>query len=395
MKTPYIIGWGHTPFGKLDNLDLGAARARCGAAGAAAAPDWSPRTSTASSSGHFNGGFVPQDFSGVARRGRDPRASATRRPCAWRTPAPPARRRSGRRWTRLQSGRMKRALVIGFEKMNTLPNAQIGEVAAEVLLRQGGRRQARRLRRRLRRDRERVLRALRRPVATRSRRSRPRTTATASHNPYAHMRRDLGYEFCRNPSDKNPFVAGPLKRSDCSLVSDGAAALVLSHRAGLRRPGAGGALALAGPGQRVPAAVAARPTRFEGAAHGLGSRASRRPGVELDDLDVRRDARLLHHRRAAGVRGDGAGAARAGCPRDPRRRHAQGRQAAGQPVRRPQVAGPSDRRHRRFAARDDGDAARRPGRGHADPQCAGWAPSSTWAVLRWPTTSACSRRPEP
>ncbi len=45
-------------------------------------------------------------------------------------------------------------------------------------------------------------------------------------NPYAHMRRDLGFDFCRHPSDKNPFVAGPLKRSDCSLVSDGAAALV-------------------------------------------------------------------------------------------------------------------------------------------------------------------------
>jgi acetyl-CoA C-acetyltransferase len=42
------------------------------------------------------------------------------------------------------------------------------------------------------------------------------------------MRKDLGYEFCRHPSDKNPFVAGPLKRTDCSLVSDGAAALVLA-----------------------------------------------------------------------------------------------------------------------------------------------------------------------
>ena len=29
-------------------------------------------------------------------------------------------------------------------------------------------------------------------------------------------------------SDKNPLVAGPLKRTDCSLVSDGAAALVLT-----------------------------------------------------------------------------------------------------------------------------------------------------------------------
>src|SRR5918912_817501 len=48
-------------------------------------------------------------------------------------------------------------------------------------------------------------------------------------NPYAQMRKDLGYEFCRAESEKNPFVAGPLKRTDCSLVSDGAAALVLAE----------------------------------------------------------------------------------------------------------------------------------------------------------------------
>jgi acetyl-CoA C-acetyltransferase len=47
-------------------------------------------------------------------------------------------------------------------------------------------------------------------------------------NPYAQMQKDLGYDFCRNVSEKNPVVAGPLKRTDCSLVSDGAAAIVLS-----------------------------------------------------------------------------------------------------------------------------------------------------------------------
>ena len=52
--------------------------------------------------------------------------------------------------------------------------------------------------------------------------------ANGVHNPYAQMRKDLGYEFCRNESEKNPLVAGPLKRTDCSLVSDGAAALVLT-----------------------------------------------------------------------------------------------------------------------------------------------------------------------
>src|SRR5215210_1911581 len=47
-------------------------------------------------------------------------------------------------------------------------------------------------------------------------------------NPFAQMRKDLGFEFCRAESEKNPFVAGPLKRTDCSLVSDGAAAIVLA-----------------------------------------------------------------------------------------------------------------------------------------------------------------------
>ena len=47
-------------------------------------------------------------------------------------------------------------------------------------------------------------------------------------NPYAQLRKDLGYEFCRTVSEKNPMVATPLRRTDCSLVSDGAAAVVLA-----------------------------------------------------------------------------------------------------------------------------------------------------------------------
>ena len=47
-------------------------------------------------------------------------------------------------------------------------------------------------------------------------------------NPLAHIRKDLGFEFCRHASEKNPVVAGPLKRTDCSPVSDGASAVVLA-----------------------------------------------------------------------------------------------------------------------------------------------------------------------
>jgi len=42
------------------------------------------------------------------------------------------------------------------------------------------------------------------------------------------MRKDFGFNFCNTVSDKNPLVAGPLRRTDCSLVSDGAAAIVIA-----------------------------------------------------------------------------------------------------------------------------------------------------------------------
>ena len=47
-------------------------------------------------------------------------------------------------------------------------------------------------------------------------------------NPYAHMQVDLGFDFCNKVSEKNPMVAPPLKRSDCSMISDGAAALIIA-----------------------------------------------------------------------------------------------------------------------------------------------------------------------
>ena len=51
-------------------------------------------------------------------------------------------------------------------------------------------------------------------------------------NPYAHLQKDLGVEFCQTISATNPVVAAPLRRTDCSPVSDGAAALVLSSDGG-------------------------------------------------------------------------------------------------------------------------------------------------------------------
>jgi len=53
----------------------------------------------------------------------------------------------------------------------------------------------------------------------------------ALHNPLAQLPRDLSYEDILNlPENKNPIVADPLRVYDCSLISDGAAAVVLTNK---------------------------------------------------------------------------------------------------------------------------------------------------------------------
>lgn len=50
----------------------------------------------------------------------------------------------------------------------------------------------------------------------------------AMSNPLAQMHVEYEPAFAKEVSDKNPMIAKPLKLSDCSLISDGAAALVLT-----------------------------------------------------------------------------------------------------------------------------------------------------------------------
>src|SRR5690606_25526884 len=68
-------------------------------------------------------------------------------------------------------------------------------------------------------------------------------------NPYAPLRKNLTVDFCRTVSDKNPVVAGRLRRTDCSPVSDGAAALVLTA------------------GERTPSGAATPGVRVDGIGH--------------------------------------------------------------------------------------------------------------------------------
>jgi acetyl-CoA C-acetyltransferase len=225
MSNAYIVGWGHTPFGKLDKLDL-EQMIRDAVQPALASAGLEPKDIDGIFLGHFNAGFVGQDFTAslpavAMPEFRHTPAVRTENACATGSAAI---------WAALDAmaaGRMKRTLVIGMEKMNELTTPQVaatlikcsyvkeegsdpagfagifGGIANRYFERFG--------------DQSDALAAI-----------SAKNHSNGMHNPYAHMRRDFGFDFCRTPSEKNPFVSGPLKRSDCSLVSDGAAALVLS-----------------------------------------------------------------------------------------------------------------------------------------------------------------------
>ena len=103
-------------------------------------------------------------------------------------------------------------------------------------------------------------------------------------NPYAQLRKDLGEEFCQTVSDRNPVVAGPLRRTDCSPVSDGAAAVVLSTTP---TAGAAAPVRLAGFGHANDFLPAAKrdPLQFAGSV-AAWQRAMAMAGLGLDDLDL-------------------------------------------------------------------------------------------------------------
>jgi acetyl-CoA C-acetyltransferase len=104
-------------------------------------------------------------------------------------------------------------------------------------------------------------------------------------NRYAQLRKDLGFEFCNTISERNPYVAAPLRRTDCSLISDGAAAIVVANADVARNARRAIAFkARAHVNDHFP--LSRRdPTEFKGAALAW-AKAFRAGGVSLDDLDV-------------------------------------------------------------------------------------------------------------
>lgn len=224
-SAPCITGWNHSRFGKLDGIDPEAligevAKAAIEHAGL------TPEDISSIHIGTFNGGFLYQDFPSSLVFNTLPGlrfkpAVRVENACATGSAAIHSGLQS------ILAGQSKHALVIGFEKMTELATAEVGEVLlkccyakeeagitggfagvfgkiAQAYFDRYG-------------DQSDALAA----IAAKNHKN-------GMSNPYAHMRKDFGFDFCRNVSEKNPFVAGPLKRTDCSLISDGAAAMVIS-----------------------------------------------------------------------------------------------------------------------------------------------------------------------
>ncbi len=220
-----IVGWSHSNFGKLDDADSEALIARV-ASGALEHAGVTPQDIDFISVGVYNNGFSKQGFEGALVALAIPELAQTpaihvENACATGSAA------IHTALDFIESGRGRIALVVGAEKMTATPTAEVGDILLSASYRREeaavdagfagifGKIASHYFQRNGDRSAELAMIAAKNHV-------------NGTRNPYAHMRKDFGFDFCNTISDKNPYVAGPLRRTDCSLVSDGAAALVLA-----------------------------------------------------------------------------------------------------------------------------------------------------------------------
>jgi acetyl-CoA C-acetyltransferase len=223
--TACIVGWSHTPFGRHEGVDVETLIGRV-VDGALADAGVGAADIDEVFVGQINAGFARQEFpSSLVMQGapalRFKRATRVENACATGSAAI----HSG--LTSIAAKRARLVLVVGVEKMTDTAGPEIGNILlkasyvkeeaetaggfagifakiAQLYFQKHGDQSD----------------ALARIAA--------KNHKNGVGNPFAQMRKDLGYEFCRTESEKNPIVAWPLKRTDCSLVSDGAAAVVLA-----------------------------------------------------------------------------------------------------------------------------------------------------------------------
>jgi acetyl-CoA C-acetyltransferase len=223
--TGCIVGWAHTPFGKLEAETVESLVVRV-AGEALAHAGVAPSDVDEIILGHFNAGFSAQDFTASLVLQASPelrfkRALRVENACATGSAAV----HQGLKSIAARSARI--VLVVGVEQMTKTPGPEIGKILLKASY---VREEA---------DIEGGFAGIFGKIASLyfqkygDQSDALAAIAAKNHkngvgNPYAQMRKDLGYAFCRTESEKNPYVAGPLKRTDCSLVSDGAAAVVLA-----------------------------------------------------------------------------------------------------------------------------------------------------------------------
>jgi acetyl-CoA C-acetyltransferase len=223
--TACIVGWSHTPFGRHEGADVEALIDKVvGSALSDAGVDAADIDEVYV--GHFNAGFSKQDFPASLVLQSEPQlrfkpATRVENACATGSAAIHAGLRS------IAARRSRLVLVVGVEKMTDSAGPDIGAnllkasyVKDEAATEGGFAGVFARIAQQYFQKHGDQSDALARIAAKNHR--------NGVGNPFAQMRKDLGYEFCRTESEKNPMVAWPLKRTDCSLVSDGAAAVVLA-----------------------------------------------------------------------------------------------------------------------------------------------------------------------
>jgi acetyl-CoA C-acetyltransferase len=217
MPEPHIIGWSHLPFGKLDALDL---ETLVGRATTEALQHAQVDASEIDAIfiGHAGMGLVRENFISSYPHQAEPGlrwcpSTRVENACATGTAE------VYQAMAAIEAGTARTVLVIGAEKMTgvtgdavtaALGNASYVVEEARTGLTFPG-----------------IFARFAQGYFERygDHGSTPARIAAKNHfngarNPLAHLRRDFGFDFCNTVSDKNPPVAAPLRKTDCSLVSD-------------------------------------------------------------------------------------------------------------------------------------------------------------------------------
>jgi len=225
MTGAMITGWAHSQFGKREEPDVEALMAGVSAAAIEHA---------GITPGDIDGIFVGVFNAGFSRQGFEAAQVALTVPELAHAPAVRLENACATGSAALygaldfvESGRGRIALVVGAEKMTATPTAEVGDILLAASYRReeadvdGGfaglfaRIAANYFQRYGNRSEELAM------IAAKNH-------ANGVANPFAQMRKDLGFDFCNSISDRNPYVAAPLRRTDCSLISDGAAAMIVA-----------------------------------------------------------------------------------------------------------------------------------------------------------------------